>query len=270
MNAPPGGQRPRLLDLFCGAGGAAYGYHLAGFDVHGVDLSPQPRYPFPFIQADALDVLNDRRFLAGFDAVHASPPCQAHSDLQKQNKRHYPDLIAPTRHLLKASDLPYVIENVEGAPLHVPVMVCGAGVPGLRVIRHRPFESSIPLRGAPCPPRHPLVFTYDRRKAHYGRLDQDTSFVQVTGGGNCTVKNKASAMGIWWMTGAELNEAIPPAYAHLIGRQLLDAVSAGTGLSGVNRWDGASEFGGISSNVDHQYAGTSALPDVRHCARFMA
>lgn len=220
--------KPRLLDLYCGAGGAGYGYHLAGVDVVGVDIAPQPNYPFAFIRADALKVLEDREFLAGFDAIHASPPCQAHSDLQKQSKRTYPDLVAPTRELLELSGLPYVIENVEGAPLRNPVMVCGAGIPGLRVvIRHRLFESNVPLVGVPCPPRHPLVFTYDKRKAHYGRLDQDVSFVQVTGGGNCTVRNKRAAMGIDWMTGAEVNEAIPPAYTEFLGAQLLAHIGAG-------------------------------------------
>lgn len=217
------------------------GYHRAGFEVVGVDIKPQPNYPFEFFQADALalerDVLRGcwheasyKTRLRGtmlpwclghFDAIHASPPCQAHSDLQKQNKREYPDLIAPTRELLRASGLPYVIENVEGAPLIDPVRVCGAGLPGLRVIRHRLFESNMPLEGVPCPWKHPLVFTHDKRKAHYGQLDQNTSFVQVTGGGNCTVANKRDAMGIEWMTGAELNEAIPPAFAEHIGRQLM-------------------------------------------------
>jgi DNA (cytosine-5)-methyltransferase 1 len=221
--------RPLLLDLFCCAGGAAEGYRRAGFDVIGVDIAPQPNYPYEFVQADALDVL--RRLLAGervggyvladFAAIHASPPCQAHSDLQKQSKRFYRDFIPQTRELLEQTGLPYVIENVEGAPLRDPVVLCGTMFPGLRVLRHRLFEASVPLTAPPHPDGHPLVFTYDRRKAHYGRLDQNTSFVQVTGGGNCTVANKASAMGIDWMTGRELNEAIPPAYTEFLGRQLL-------------------------------------------------
>lgn len=213
-----------MLDLFCGAGGAARGYQLAGFHVTGVDTVNQPRYAGDeFVQCDALDFLTWRG--RGFDVIHASPPCQAHSDLQKQSKLSYLDLIAPTRQILLDLGLPYVIENVEGAPLIDPVMICGAGVPGLRVIRHRLFESSMPLVGIPCPPRHPLVFTYDKRKAHKGRLDQDTSFVQVTGGGNCTVANKRAAMGIDWMIGSELNEAIPPAYSKFIGLQLMKELS---------------------------------------------
>jgi DNA (cytosine-5)-methyltransferase 1 len=223
--------KPRLLDLFCGAGGAAMGYHRAGFEVVGVDIAPQPSYPFEFIQADALDFLqrfelaqdgwHRRVWPFDFDAIHASPPCQAHSDLQKQSKRTYADLIAPVRQELATYGLPYVLENVEGAPLIDPVMICGASVPGLRVIRHRLFEASFPLVGVDCPGRHPLVFTHDKRKAHHGRLDQNVSFVQVTGGGNCTVANKRIAMGVPWMTGAEANEAIPPAYTEHVGRQLM-------------------------------------------------
>lgn len=230
--------RPVLWDLFCCAGGIAMGYHRAGFEVIGFDVEPQPRYPFRFIQADALDVL--RALVRGMLPVgvptpvvaHASCPCQAHSDLQKQSKIAYEDFIARTRELLQAWGGPYVIENVEGAPLIDPVRVCGASPvfagSGLRVIRHRLFESNVPLDGAPCPARHPRVFTYDKRKAHYGQLDQNTSFVQVTGGGNCTVANKASAMGIDWMTGRELNEAIPPAYGEHIGRQIISALAHDT------------------------------------------
>ncbi|MFZ2718553.1 MAG: hypothetical protein WAZ12_02040 [Candidatus Absconditicoccaceae bacterium] len=119
--------------------------------------------------------------------------------------------------------IPYVIENVEGAPLLDPVALCGTMFRGLRVIRHRLFESNIGLT-APEHGKHPLVFTHDKRKAHYGKLDQDVSFVQVTGGGNCTVANAKSAMGIDWMNKAELNEAIPPAYTEFIGKQLIEYV----------------------------------------------
>lgn len=215
--------RPRLLDLFCGAGGATRGYRFAGAHVTGIDNRPQPRYcGHRFILGDALELLADPAFVGGFDAIHASPPCQRYSDLAKRNGNgdDWPDLIAPTRELLEASGLPWVIENVEGAPLHDPVMLCGTMFAGLRVIRHRLFESNLPLT-APPHGRHPLVFTHDKRKAHHGQLDQDTAFVQVTGGGNCTVANKRAAMGVPWMSGAEANEAIPPAYTEHIGHQLL-------------------------------------------------
>jgi DNA (cytosine-5)-methyltransferase 1 len=226
--------RPRLLDLFCGAGGCSVGYRRAGFEVVGVDLMPQPRYPFEFVQADAFDALGAVAWQHGdvppplrrsFDAVHASAPCQAYSVLQRRTGLDYPDLIAPVRAALQASGLPYVIENVVGAPLLGPVMLCGTMFPGLRVIRHRLFESNVPLAAPPHPSRHPLVFTHDRRKAHHGLLDQDRSFVQVTGGGNCTLANARDAMGIDWMTKNELNEAIPPAYTEHVGGFLMAAVT---------------------------------------------
>lgn len=217
--------RPRLLDLFCGAGGCSVGYHRAGFDVVGVDLHPQPNYPFEFMQADCRKVMQDFRWIADeFDAVHASPPCQAHSDLQRQSKIEYDDLVPSAQCWLNATGLPYVIENVEGAPLVDPVVLCGTMFPGLRVIRHRLFEANWPLT-APLHGKHPLVFTHDKRKAHYGKLDQDTAFVQVTGGGNASVANKLDAMGIDWMTGREVNQAIPPAYTEWIGGQLIEQLS---------------------------------------------
>lgn len=137
--------RPRLLDLFCGAGGCSMGYHRAGFDVVGVDVHPQPRYPFEFHQADALEFPLD-----GFDAIHASPPCQAFSALRHLNPgKEHPDLIAPTRDRLRAASVPYVIENVEGAPLGEGtqlLLLCGTmfrlQTPDGRaeIRRHRLFE----------------------------------------------------------------------------------------------------------------------------------
>jgi DNA (cytosine-5)-methyltransferase 1 len=219
-------EKLRLLDLFCCAGGASYGYYRAGFEIVGVDISPQPNYPFKFVQADAFAL--DLEFLSSFDVIHASPPCQSYSDLARRNRNGHmwPRLVEPVRELLQASGLPYVIENVEGAPLLDPVVLCGTMFPKLRVIRHRLFESNIPL-SAPKHQRHPLVFTHDKRKLHYGTLDQNTSFVQVTGGGNCSVANAKDAMGIDWMTKAELNESIPPAYSNHLGRQIKSFVQAG-------------------------------------------
>jgi DNA (cytosine-5)-methyltransferase 1 len=216
----------RLLDLFCCAGGAGYGYYQAGFEVVGVDIDPQPNYPFEYVEADALTL--DSKFLGSFDVIHASPPCQSYSDLARRNGNGHmwPRLIEPVREMLQASGLPYVIENVEGAPLLDPVVLCGTMFPKLRVIRHRLFESNVPLT-APKHQRHPLVFTHDKRKRHYGMLDQDTSFVQVTGGGNCSIANARDAMGINWMTKAELNESIPPAYTKYLGRQFRSQIEAG-------------------------------------------
>ncbi len=218
--------RPVLLDLFCCAGGAAVGYHRAGFHVVGVDIKPQPNYPFEFYLSDALQFLA-RSPRHSYRAIHASPPCQRYSDLAHRNgnAQDWPDLVAPVREALQATGLPYVIENVEGAPLRDPVMLCGTMFDELRVLRHRLFESNIDL-ATPPHGQHPLVFTHDKRKRHYGHLNQDTSYVQVTGGGNCTVANKRDAMGMPWATGAECNEAIPPAYTEWIGRQLLEAVTA--------------------------------------------
>jgi DNA (cytosine-5)-methyltransferase 1 len=232
------GTRPILIDLYCCQGGAGRGYVDAGFDVIGVDKEPQPRYPFPFIQADVLKLLQSIIDHAGaffpaphFVAFHASPPCQDSSDLRHRTGKRYPQLIPPTRELLDQIGKPYVIENVEGAPLIDPVTLCGANddhFPELRVIRHREFEANFPLVGVDCPRDehgrvdHPLVFTHDKRKAHYGKLDQNTSYVQVTGGGNSTIVNKRLAMGTPWMSGKGCNEAIPPAYARHVGRQLLE------------------------------------------------
>lgn len=219
--------KPRLLDLFCCAGGAGVGYARAGFEVVGVDLDPQPNYPYEFHQADALTL--DWGWVMSFDAVHASPPCQSYSDLAKRNGNAdaWPRLIEPVRDMLNRTQKPWIIENVEGAPLLDPIVLCGTMFPPLRVIRHRLFESNIDLVAPPHIDRkdHPLVFTHDKRKPHYGKLNQDVSFVQVTGGGNCSMANARQAMGIDWMTKkVELNEAIPPAYTEFLGKQLMAAV----------------------------------------------
>jgi DNA (cytosine-5)-methyltransferase 1 len=144
------GRKPRLLDLFCCAGGAATGYNEAGFEIVGVDVKLQTNYPFAFVQSDALTL--DPKFIATFDAIHASPPCQSYSDLAKRNGNAdaWPRLIDPIRDLLVGSGLPYVIENVEGAPLRNPVMLCGTMFKGLRVLRHRLFEADFPI----LTPRH--------------------------------------------------------------------------------------------------------------------
>jgi DNA (cytosine-5)-methyltransferase 1 len=220
-----------ILDLYCGAGGAAEGYRQAGFTrILGVDIDPMPRYPFQFVQRDAIKFLENMIHAESwclYDAIHASPPCQAWSDLQKQSKIEYEDFIGRTRELLDQIPLPYVIENVEGAPLLDAAKLCGASTafPELRVIRHRYFETNWPLIGTECPQKHPLVFTFDKRKPHFGKLDQNTAYVQVTGGGNCSVANARDAMGIDWMTKMELNEAIPPAYARFVGEQLIRHIS---------------------------------------------
>lgn len=206
------------------------GYHMAGFTVVGIDQSWQPNYPF-FMRREKLYPDDEQAFVCwmreNFDAVHASPPCQKHSDLAKRNGNadSHPCFIEATRRILKASKLPYVIENVEGAPLVDPVKLCGTMFPELRVQRHRLFELSFPLYQPPCG-EHALVYTMDRRKPHYGKLDEWTAPVQVTGGGNCSKAAAADAMGIDWMTKDELNEAIPPVYTRFIGGRMLNYIYA--------------------------------------------
>jgi DNA (cytosine-5)-methyltransferase 1 len=193
----------RVLDLFCKAGGAGYGYHLVGYEVVGVDLEPQPNYPFEFHQADALTFPLDE-----FDLIHASPPCQAHSMAARLNDTEHPRLIEPTRRRLRASGIPYVIENVVGAPLIDPIMLCGAMF-GLRTYRHRLFEASFTV---PDPGHQEHVV----RQAKMGRPPAPGEFIQVVGHTG-DVEAARAAMGIWWMTSDELAQAIPPAYTVHIG-----------------------------------------------------
>lgn len=215
--------RPLLLDLFCCAGGSAKGYHEAGFDVFGVDVVKQPKYPYPMVVADAMKL--PRAFFDQFDFIHASPPCQAYSDLAARNGNadEWPDLVGPIRKLLQATGKPYVIENVDGAPLRDYVVLCGTMFPELRVLRHRLFEANFPIIVPPHRP-HPLCHTLDKRKSHYGKTDEWEDFVSVNGGGNCTVEAARDAMGIPWMTKKEINEAIPPAYTRWIGAQIVKLV----------------------------------------------
>lgn len=215
----------RLLDLFCGAGGAAMGYHQAGFDeIVGIDIEPQPRYPFEFIQADALEYVAEHG--DGFDVIHASPPCQAYS-LSRNNGYHKdaPRLIKPTRLALKRTGKVYVIENVYGAPLINPVQICGAsfglGVAGFDLNRHRFFESNIFMLSMPC--QH-------RRGQTIGVYGHGTNTWHRKKLGRCiAVAEMREAMGIDWMTRAELSQAIPPAYTRWIGRQILASLNRETG-----------------------------------------
>lgn len=202
----------RALDLFCGAGGVSMGLHRAGFDVTGVDIRPQPNYPFTFIQADALDSGLD---LATFDFIAASPPCQAHSKTRAIHGYDYPDLIPQTREMLIASGVPYAIENVPGAPLQSPIMLCGTMF-GLRVIRHRLFETSFPILAPKCG-RHGST------NSHRG-YSTGGEFITVAGNNYRRVEG-AAAMGIDWpMTRPELSQAIPPSYAEFIGRAAIQHI----------------------------------------------
>lgn len=199
----------RLLDLYCGAGLAAVGYHRAGFEIVGVDLTPQKHYPFTFIQADALSLNYEQ--LAGFDVIHASPPCQAYSHATVPARARgieYPDLLSPTRAMLEAAGLPYVIENVQGAPMRRAIVLCGTMFK-LGVFRHRLFESSIKL----CLPE-----TACTCKQH--RIDDENYFSVF---GDQTKKaDAAAAMGVSWKTTKYgMAQGIPPAYTEFIGAQLM-------------------------------------------------
>lgn len=212
---------PKLLDLFCKAGGASKGYADAGFDVVGVDIKNQKRYPFEFIQADALEVLQDKSFIDQFDFIHASPPCQTHSATrhlrQAQGRTTTKiDLIPQTRSALEAildenRLIGYVIENVPGAPLIDPITICGSYF-GLGVRRHRLFESNLKLKGTRCNHKD-----QGRPVGVYGSMRDN-----IPSGGRTanTMEEASQAMGIDWMIWTELVEAIPPAYTAYIGDQL--------------------------------------------------
>ena len=205
--------KPKLLDLFCCQGGAGMGYRRAGFDVVGVDLFPQPRYPFPFHQRDAVDFLriNGKRF----DAVHASPPCQAFTNAQKLMGNEHPELIDPVREVLLELGLPFVIENVPGAPLESPFELCGAMF-GLGTYRHRLFETNFHVE-VPDHPKHLA------RTTKMGRKPIDGEMMHVVGNFSGVEKAK-QAMGIDWMNRDGLRESIPPAFSGHIGRQLMEVV----------------------------------------------
>lgn len=225
-------KRPLLLDLFCGAGGAAVGYHRAGFDVIGVDIEPQPHFPFEFHQADAVSILRGMDNWPNFNgelwrpstyaAIHASPPCQDHTKLYVPEKHGTGWMLAAAREHLESIGLPWVIENVPGAPMRVDVELCGCmfglGSGERNLYRPRWFETSwraFSLR----PPCH-----------HKGRA------ITVAGhgaqgsweyeGGAPTQDDRKRAMGIDWMNRNELGQAIPPAFTEHVGGLLMDVVAA--------------------------------------------
>lgn len=208
--------RPRLLDLFCCQGGASAGYEAAGFLPHGVDLDPQPRYPYDFTQSDALQFLAERRswIRHNFAAVHASPPCQAYSNAQRIQGREHPDLVAATRDALDSLGLPWVIENVEGAPLRDPVVLCGSMF-GLRTYRHRLFETGGGFTLARY--GHP-EHTAPLRKM--GRAPRPGDMIHAVGNFS-GVETVRTDWGVGWMNRDGIREAIPPVYAVHVGRQLM-------------------------------------------------
>lgn len=223
----PARVKPKLLDLFCGAGGAARGYQLAGFHVTGVDIKPQPRYAGDrFVQGDALEYLIDH--WREYDTIHASPPCQGYSEMKHFTTQVYPKLIAITRALLQLTGKPYVIENVRGAAaeLNAPIILCGHAF-GLKTYRHRYFEVQ-PWILAPAHIKH------NDNSPQSGKGVSSKGFVSVVGSGGKRIPKQLLAdhgftteteylryaMGIDWMNREELAESIPPAYSEYIGRHL--------------------------------------------------
>ena len=206
---------PRVVDLFCGAGGASMGYAKAGYEVVGMDIKHGKRYPFEYIRRDVMTLRPED--LDGFDLIHASPPCQTYSvtkhlRVAQGKSTSKQDLLAQVRSLLVVSEIPYVIENVKGAPLIDPVQLCGSAF-GLKVRRHRLFESSMELRGTDCHHKE-----QGKPVGIYGSMRDE-----IPGGGHTakTMDEAREAMGIDWMIWGELVEAIPPAYTHYIGQQIM-------------------------------------------------
>lgn len=210
--------RPLLLDGFCKAGGAGTGYHRAGFDILGVDIQPQPHYPFRFVQADMLQFLASAS-LAGVAAIHVSPVCKRYSaSTPERTRASHPDQIGPVRELLARSGRPWVIENVPGAPMRPDLKLCGCmfglRTPAGQLIRERWFETSW------------RAFEMRPGCHHVGRA------ISVTGTGatksrqrHATFADWRQLMGIDWMTGAEMSQAIPPAYTEHVGRQLIGVLA---------------------------------------------
>jgi len=198
----------RVLDLFCGAGGAAMGLHRAWPDAEivGVDIKLQPRYPFTFVLADAMTFP-----LEGFDFIWASPPCQKYSAATRHLAKDAPKLIGAVRERMNGT--PWCIENTPGAPLRNPITLCGLSF-GLNVKRHRLFETSFHVDPVPCIPGHPgnwlVIFGHECRSRRHGHA----------AGRKNKIADGRKAMGIDWMTRGELSEAIPPAYSEYIAQQL--------------------------------------------------
>lgn len=209
--------KPKLLDLFCCAGGAGMGYYRAGFEVTGIDIKPQPRYPFTFIQGDALEYLVAHGH--EYDVIHASPPCQFWSVATPiEHRAKYPQLIVPTRELLLRLGKPYIIENVGGARKELinPLMLCGSMF-GLPIWRHRYFETNPPIYFTPpcCHNFAPILIT--GQNGHGGQRNRPPK---------PKIAVKRLAIDIDWMVESEITESIPPAYTEFIGKHIIQYLSA--------------------------------------------
>lgn len=210
--------RPRILDGCCGAGGASSGYRRAGLIPFGVDIARQPRYPYQFVRADILDYL--KRYGREFDVIHVSPPCQGYSNMKAFVRYEYPLMIAPLRELLEDIGRPYIIENVEGARVHMQrvTTLCGVMFPELRVYRHRLFESNILLS-----PPYVCNGNHHDSTPPAGQGFSPKGYVSITSGGIRGVSKvqRSAAMGINWMTNDEAAESFPPHYTHWLGCQVM-------------------------------------------------
>jgi DNA (cytosine-5)-methyltransferase 1 len=204
----------KALDLFCCGGGASTGLFQAGFEVTGVDIKHQKNYPFKFIQADVLDLSTE--FLKEFDFIWASPPCQEYTMAGTQWRlegKEYPDLIEPTRELLKKSGKPYVIENVPGSPLIQPVELCGIMF-GIRTYRHRLFETNFPVI-------QPMHMAHVHKNTKMGRPPKENEFLHIVGHFS-GVPLAREIMGLPNLNQYELAQAIPPAYSKYLAEQFLN------------------------------------------------
>lgn len=215
--------KKRVLDTYCGGGGCGMGYHRAGFEVVGVDIARQPHYPFEFVQADAIEYI--RAHGHEYDLIHASPPCQLYSVTASLSNGNHPDLVGPTRDALLAVGKPYVIENVEGAPLDNPLTLCGTMF-GLQVLRHRLFEIwPNPIWFPPYPCKHDGRATGNAHRKDGLRVTASFAhgYKFLTIAGHDFLAGEArTAMDIDWMPKSRLAQAIPPAYTEWIGKQLLE------------------------------------------------
>lgn len=213
---------PRLLDLFCGAGGCSVGYNRAGWDVTGVDIESHPDYPYELVVADAMEVLTDQRFLSEFDAVHASPPCPRYSRSTPDEYRHaHPDLLQPTIDALKAWGGLWIVENVPGSPMPNPTMICGRAM-GLKwTRRHRLFTASVPLMSPGCACSNAQVYGVT------GDSWEPRDYTSRNGRKARSVAHAREVMGIDWMTRwADLADAIPPVYTEFVGGQLIEWIKS--------------------------------------------
>ena len=220
-------KRPKGLDLFCGAGGCSKGYDEAGFEMSGVDLYPQPHYPYRFVQADWAEYLAEH--WQEYDFIHASPPCQAYSGMRRITLSRFgiapehPDLIAPVRKALQATDRPWVIENVQGAPLNTQLVLCGSAMGLPHLARHRHFESNLLLMSSSKCQHRKNAYTIgiygdkpDGRRVSY----RQHRLVRVAQ----SLDEARAEMGIDWMDWGEITQAIPPVYTRFIGAQIMQAL----------------------------------------------